>query len=93
MSLKKLSPAVLAAGVGVLACLASAGADKQARKTGDELTAAGFDKLHALIKPDAKRSFESVPWLTGLWAARRRAAEQDKPLVLWAGDPLPLGVT
>ena len=71
------------------------GADKRAAKkqTGDEVSPATFDKLHRLIKPDPKTSFENVPWLTSLWQARQQAAAEGKPIVLWAGDPLPLGIT
>lgn len=71
-------------------------ADKRAakEKTGDELSPAKFDKLQSLIKPhDPKKSFESVPWMTSLWQARQKAAAEDKPIVLWSGDPLPLGIT
>ena len=71
------------------------GADGPAAKprTADELSPASFEKLHALIKPDPMVSFERIPWTTSLWAARQKAAAEDKPIVLWSGDPLPLGVT
>ena len=94
--------ALVAAGAGVVACQSLAadqpipsGADKRAAKkqTGDEVSPATFDKLHALIKPEPKTSFENVPWMTSLWQARQQAAAEDKPIVLWAGDPLPLGIT
>ena len=94
--------ALVATAAGVLACQSLAadvpvpsGADKRAAKkqTGDEVSPATFDKLHALIKPDPKTSFENVPWMTSLWQARQKAAAEDKPIVLWAGDPLPLGIT
>ena len=94
--------ALVATAAGALACQSLAadqpvpsGADKRAakKKTGDEVSPATFDKLHALIKPDPKTSFENVPWMTSLWQARRKAAAEDKPIVLWAGDPLPLGIT
>jgi hypothetical protein len=62
-------------------------------KTADELSPAEFEKFQTLIKPDAKVAFERVPWMTSLWEARKRAAAEDKPIVLWAGDPLPLGMT
>jgi RNA polymerase sigma factor (sigma-70 family) len=62
-------------------------------KTADELSVAKFEKLQALIKPDPKVAFERIPWMTGLWEARKKAAAEDKPIVLWAGDPLPLGMT
>ena len=63
------------------------------QRTADELSPATFEKLHALIKPDPKVSFERIPWTTSLWGARQKAAAEDKPIVLWSGDPLPLGVT
>ena len=94
--------ALVATAAGVLACQSLAadqpvpsGADKRAakKKPGDEVSPATFDKLHALIKPDPKTSFENVPWMTSLWQARQQAGAEDKPIVLWAGDPLPLGIT
>ena len=97
-----LAVALVATAAGVLACQSLAavepvpsGADKRAAKkqTGDEVSPATFDKLHRLIKPDPKTSFENVPWLTSLWQARQQAAAEGKPIVLWAGDPLPLGIT
>lgn len=54
---------------------------------------ASFQKLQAMIRPDPKKSFESIPWMTSLWEARKKAAAEDKPIVLWSGDPHPLGVT
>jgi len=63
------------------------------QRTSAELSPATFEKLHALIKPDPKVSFERIPWTTSLWEARQKAAAEDKPIVLWSGDPLPLGVT
>ena len=63
------------------------------QRTADELSVASFEKLHSLIKPDPKVSFERIPWTTSLWSARQKAAAEDKPIVLWSGDPLPLGVT
>jgi hypothetical protein len=49
--------------------------------------------LHTLIKPRADEArWATVPWMpaTDLWAARRKAAAQDKPILLWymAGEPL-----
>ena len=59
----------------------------------ETLSAANFQKLHAMIRPDVKKSFEAIPWMTSLWEARKKAAAEDKPIVLWSGDPHPLGVT
>jgi hypothetical protein len=50
-----------------------------------------FAKLHALIKPQAdEEKFMQIPWLTNLWEARKIAAAQGKPLLLWEllGHPL-----
>ena len=55
---------------------------------------AQFAKLHALIKPDAgEEKWARIPWLTSLWQARRKAAEQGKPILLWEMDGHPLGCT
>jgi hypothetical protein len=66
---------------------------RAAGKPADELSVAKFEKLQALIKPDPKVAFERIPWMTSLWEARKKAAAENKPIVLWAGDPLPLGET
>jgi hypothetical protein len=53
-----------------------------------------FEKLHRLIKPHTgEQKWEQVPWLADLWEARRRAAEQGKPILLWEMDGHPLGCT
>jgi hypothetical protein len=51
-----------------------------------------FAKLHALIKPQAnEEKFMQIPWMTNLWEARKKAAAQGKPLLLWEMDGHPLG--
>jgi hypothetical protein len=53
-----------------------------------------FDKLHALIKPNANEQvWAQIPWLTSLWEARVRAAADGKPILLWEMDGHPLGCT
>ena len=53
-----------------------------------------FTKLHALIKPKLDESkWEQIPWLTSLWEARRRAAAEGRPILLWEMDGHPLGCT
>ncbi len=56
------------------------------------LTAAEFPKLHALIKP-RPGGFDDIPWMTSLWEARKKAAADGKPMLLWVGDGHPLGWT
>ena len=55
---------------------------------------AKFRQLHALIKPKAtEENWIQIPWRTGLWEARERAAAQGKPILLWEMDGHPLGCT
>jgi hypothetical protein len=50
------------------------------------------DKLRALIKPDPdEEKWTQIPWLTDLWEARKQAAAQGKPILLWEMDGHPLG--
>jgi hypothetical protein len=78
-------------GLAVLAlcpCLAPAG-----EKSAKTFTAEQFDGLRQLIRPQAgEASWEQVPWMSAsdIWAARRKAAEEDRPILLWymAGEPL-----
>jgi len=63
-----------------------------AGKTAAELTSEKFGKLQALIKP-RPGGFDEVPWLTSLWEARKKAAAEGKPILLWVGDGQPLGWT
>jgi hypothetical protein len=51
-----------------------------------------FGKLQALIKPDqSEDAWTKIPWLTDLWQARKIAATQGKPILLWEMDGHPLG--
>ena len=53
-----------------------------------------FAPTHALIKPAAgEAKWTQVPWLASLWEARRRAAAEGKPILLWEMDGHPLGCT
>jgi hypothetical protein len=53
-----------------------------------------FQRLHDLVVPATGESkWTQVPWLTSLWEARRRAAAEGKPILLWEMDGHPLGCT
>lgn len=53
---------------------------------------AGFATLHALIRPQpGEEKWQQIPWLADLWDARRKAAEEGKPILLWEMDGHPLG--
>lgn len=62
-----------------------------------DLTPANFANLHALVRPheDEWRHLE-VQWMTDVVAARKKAAAEDKPIVICytggAGYNEPLGV-
>lgn len=68
-----------------------------ARASKLDLTPASFASLHALVRPhDNEWRHLKVEWLTDVVAARKRAAAQDKPIVICytggAGYNEPLGV-
>ena len=53
-----------------------------------------FARLQALVKPTAQEErWLRIPWLTSLWEARRQAAAQGKPILLWEMDGQPLACT
>ena len=75
---------------GLLAALVALGSAQSA----EPIDTAQFDKLHALIKPHAaEQKWTEVSWLANLWEARRQAAAQGKPILLWEMDGHPLGCT
>ena len=60
----------------------------------DALPPEQFDRLHTLIKPQtAEQKWTQIRWLADLWEARRQAAAQGKPILLWEMDGHPLGCT
>jgi hypothetical protein len=51
-------------------------------------------KIQALIRPTADEDkWDRIPWQTSLWEARKQAAAQGKPILLWEMDGHPLGCT
>jgi hypothetical protein len=63
-----------------------------ASKTAAELAPEQFGMVQALVKP-RPGGFDEVPWMTSLWEARKKAAAEGKPILLWVGDGQPLGWT
>jgi hypothetical protein len=60
----------------------------------DAISADQFKKLQALIKPGkGEEAWTQIPWLANLWEARKQAAAQGKPILLWEMDGHPLGCT
>jgi hypothetical protein len=63
-------------------------------RSADPIAPKQFDQLHALIKPHADEDkWAQIPWLASLWDARKRAAAEGKPILLWEMDGHPLGCT
>jgi len=54
---------------------------------------AGFAELQELLTPDPDAVWRSIPWRIDLLAAQTEAAEQRRPLFVWAMDGHPLGCT
>ena len=53
-----------------------------------------FKQLHTLIKPaPAEEKWAQIPWMASLWDARKKAAAEGKPILLWEMDGHPLGCT
>jgi hypothetical protein len=58
------------------------------------ISADRFDPLVQLILPAAERGetkWLEIPWMTDTLAARRKAAAEDKPVVVWSMSACPLG--
>ena len=58
------------------------------------LTPEQFNVLHKLIKPQpGELRFHEIPWLIDVWEARKKAAAEGKPILVWSGaGGSPLGV-
>ena len=57
------------------------------------LDEARFHELQELLTPDPDAVWRSIPWRIDLLAAQAEAAEQKRPLFVWAMDGHPLGCT
>ena len=59
---------------------------------GDEIKVEALDGLRSLIKPRPEETrWEEIPWEVDLWDARRKAAREGKPIMLWEMDGNPMG--
>lgn len=56
----------------------------------EDIAPAEFERLHKEIRPRAGEAvWAEIPWMYDLHKARKKAAEEGKPLCIWrmAGDP------
>ena len=58
-----------------------------------QLDDARFEALRRELSPDPTATWRTIPWRISLLAAQAEAAEQKKPLFIWAMDGHPLGCT
>jgi hypothetical protein len=87
---------VLAAIFGAGAAPPAARAENSPRSAKDGLTPETFAKLHTLVRPhDHEWRHLRVHWLTDVVAVRKKAADEDKPIIICytggAGYNEPLG--
>ena len=60
----------------------------------EPIAADQFQSLLALVKPAKDEDqWAQIPWQASLWEARKQAAAQGKPILLWEMDGHPLGCT
>ncbi|MCI0743376.1 MAG: hypothetical protein L0Y72_30485 [Gemmataceae bacterium] len=51
-------------------------------------------RLHAIIRPrKGEAIWSEIPWITDLWEARKKAAQEGKPIFVWSASADPLGTT
>lgn len=63
-------------------------------QAGEPIPPRQFAKLEALIRPDeGSEKWQQIPWMVSLWEARKKAAAEGKPILLWEMDGHPLGCT
>ena len=56
------------------------------------LADADLPELLAAVRPTPSEDvFEQIPWRASLWEARKQAAADGKPILLWEMDGNPLG--
>ena len=82
------SPALLRPALLCVSILCATGLAKAA-----DLTQADFEKLHKQLQPAPDEPWRTIPWKISLLDAQAAAAEQQKPIFIWAMDGHPLGCT
>ena len=59
----------------------------------DELTHTRFYELLKEVRPAADEPWRTIPWKLSLIDAQNMAAQDNKPIFIWAMDGHPLGCT
>lgn len=81
--------------LAAMACvmLFSPAASAQLTAVPAPITEKEFATLHEQLKPAADEPWRTIPWKISLLDAQRIAAQQKKPIFIWAMDGHPLGCT
>ena len=58
-----------------------------------ELTQEEFQTLHRQLQAAPDKPWRTIPWKTAILDAQETAAQQGKPIFIWAMDGHPLGCT
>jgi hypothetical protein len=74
--------------LALLAAAVPASADPPKPALGDAEYASA---LKAIRPAPGEDRFAQIPWQTSLWEARKVAAKEGKPILLWEMDGHPLG--
>jgi hypothetical protein len=75
----------------LLACALVLVATPSAAPAIEPITPEQFAQLQKIIKPaPTEDQWDQIPWMTDLWEARRRAAAEGKPILVWEMDGHPL---
>jgi hypothetical protein len=54
-------------------------------------TPENFAKFQAFLRPrPEEEKWLQIPWMTDLWEARKKAAAEGKPILLWEMDGSPM---
>lgn len=59
----------------------------------DEFTLNEFQELHQQLQVATDKPWRTIPWKTSVLDAQQTAAQQAKPIFIWAMDGHPLGCT
>ncbi len=88
-TIKSLGAGMICWAVPVFALVAWAGTDPSSTA----LTRSEYDQVRQLVVPQAQEAlWDQVRWVPTLWEAQARAAQEGKPVVVFATGGEPLGI-
>lgn len=91
MPLRIVTSSLMLAALGCVASLDFARGQQSGKS--QALTLEKFREIHAELRPDEQAPWRTIPWKIGLLDAQNVAAQEGKPIFIWAMDGHPLGCT